>query len=488
MAAPRRPADDDRSAVVADSLCDLSAVELAARLRAAEVSAREVLAAHLERIERVNPTVNAIITLVPERAMERAAALDDHLGRGGEPGPLHGLPVAHKDLAETAGVLTTFGSPIFADHVPTQDALVVERMAVAGAVMVGKTNTPEFGAGSQTFNTLFGVTRNPYDLDRTCGGSSGGAAVSLACGMVAVADGSDMGGSLRNPAAFCNVVGLRPSPGRVPIRRALAPWSPMSVEGPMGRTVDDVTLLLSAIAGPDALVALSLEEPGTGFAPPLRRDLHGIRVAWSPDCGGLPVDPAVREALRPVPDVLSDLGCQVVEGWPDLQAAGEVFQVMRAWQFEVVHGPMIDVRPQDYKDTIVWNVEEARRRSLADHARATALHSALLARVGEFMADVDLLAGPVTQVAPFDLDTEWVTEVDGVPMETYIDWMRSCSDVSVTGLPALSLPFGFTVDGLPVGLQLVGRLRGERDLLAYAAGIEAAVPAGRRRPPVVTAA
>ena len=483
---PSSPAQPGQAS--GESLCDLSAVELAARLRAAEVSAREVLAAHLERIERVNPAVNAIVTLVPELAMDRAAALDEQLAGGAEPGPLHGLPVAHKDLAETAGVRTTFGSPIFADHVPTVDALIVERMAGAGAVMVGKTNTPEFGAGSQTFNTLFGATRNPYDLDRTCGGSSGGAAVSLACGMVAVADGSDMGGSLRNPAAFCNVVGLRPSPGRVPVRRAVAPWSPMSVDGPMARSVTDVALLLSAIAGPDARVALCLEEPGSTFAPPLRHDLRGTRVAWSPDCGGLPVDPAVREALRPVPDVLADLGCEVSEGWPDLNGAREVFQVMRAWQFEVVHGPTIDARRQDYKDTIVWNVEEARRRSLADHARATALHSALLARVGEFMAGVDMVAGPVTQVPPFDLDSEWVSEVDGVRMDTYIDWMRSCSDVTVTGLPALSLPFAFTADGLPVGLQLVGRPRGERDLLDRAAVVEAAAPAGQRRPPVVTAA
>jgi amidase len=467
-------------------LCDLTAVELAALLAAGEVSAREVLEAHLDRIERVNPDVNAIVTLVPDLALARAAALDERLAAGEKPGLLHGLPVAHKDLADTAGVRTTYGSPIFADHVPDHDALIVERMAGAGAVMVGKTNTPELGAGSQTFNAVFGTTRNPYDLERTCGGSSGGAAVSLACGMVALADGSDMGGSLRNPAAFCNVVGLRPSPGRVPHLRSLAPWSPLSVDGPMGRTVDDVSLLLSAVAGPDPRSALALGEAGSNFAPPLRADLTGTRVAWSPDCSGLPVDPDVRDALSGVPDVLSDLGCIVVEGWPDLSAARDVFQTLRAWQFEVVHGPLLDRWPDRLKDTIVWNITEARRRDLADHALATRTQGLLLAEVAEFMQHVDVLAGPVTQVPPFDLGTEWVSEVDGVAMDTYIDWMRSCSDVTVTGLPALSLPFGFTAAGLPVGLQLVGQPRGERDLLACAAAIEAAVPAGRRRPPILS--
>ena len=256
-----------------DDLCALTAVELAARIRAKQVSAREVLTAHLARIERVNPQVNAIVTLVAERAMADATRADEALARGDTPGPLHGLPVAHKDLVDTAGIRTTRGSPFFRDHVPTEDALIVTRIRAAGAVTLGKTNTPEFGAGSQTFNTIFGATKNPYDLTRTCGGSSGGAAVSLACGMLPIADGSDTGGSLRNPAAFCNVVGFRPSPGRVPAESGS--WSPLSVSGPMARTVADVALLLSAIAGPDPRSPLALQDDGARFRAPLGARLQG---------------------------------------------------------------------------------------------------------------------------------------------------------------------------------------------------------------------
>src|SRR3954463_12548324 len=244
-----------------DALCALGAVELVTLIRGKQVSARDVMAAHLARIERVNPKINAIVTLVADRAMADAKLADERQARGGALGPLHGLPVAHKDLVDTAGIRTTYGSPFFRDHVPTQDALIVRRMRAAGAIACGKTNTPEFGAGSQTFNTLFGATRNPWDLAKTCGGSSGGAAVALACGMVSLADGSDMGGSLRNPAAFCSVVGFRPSPGRVPSESGS--WTPLSVSGPMGRSVTDVALLLSAIAGPDPHSPLSIDEdPG----------------------------------------------------------------------------------------------------------------------------------------------------------------------------------------------------------------------------------
>ncbi len=268
----------------------LSAVELAARLRAKDVSAREVMTAHLAQIERVNPRVNAIVTLVAERAMADAARADELIARGGPVGALHGLPIAHKDLVDTAGIRTTRGSPFYRDHVPTIDAPIVTRIRAAGAITIGKTNTPEFGAGSQTFNTIFGATRNPYDLTKTCGGSSGGAAVALACGMLPIADGSDTGGSLRNPAAFCNVVGLRTSPGRVV--RDSSSWSPLAVAGPMARTVGDVALFLSAIAGPDPRNPLSIDEDPARFAAPLERSFAGVRVAWWRDLGGTPFESA----------------------------------------------------------------------------------------------------------------------------------------------------------------------------------------------------
>jgi amidase len=310
-----------------DILCDLGAVELVARMRRRDVSAREVMAAHLSRIERVNPKVNAIVTLVAERAMAGAARADELAARGGPLGALHGLPVAHKDLVDTAGIRTTHGSPFYRDNVPAADALIVSRIRQAGAITCGKTNTPEFGAGSQTFNTLFGATRNPYDLTRTCGGSSGGAAVALACGMVPIVDGSDLGGSLRNPAAFCNVVGLRPSPGRV--AREAASWSPLAVSGPMARSVADVALFLSAMAGPDPRDPLSIAEDAAGFRAPLDRDFKGIRVAWWQGLGGIPFEPEIRRVVDANRRVFESLGCIVEEAEPDFTGVDEAFPALR---------------------------------------------------------------------------------------------------------------------------------------------------------------
>ena len=292
-------------------LCFSSATELAARIRARELSATEVMTAHLERIAQVNPALNAIVTLDADAALASARRADEAQARGAELGPLHGLPVAHKDLVLTRGMRTTFGSPLYKDFVPADDSLVVERQRRAGAITVGKTNTPEFGAGSQTFNEVFGVTRNPYDPTKTCGGSSGGAAVALACGMVALADGSDLGGSLRNPANFCNVVGLRPSIGRVAQWPTQDAWNTLSVCGPMARTVADVALYLSVLAGPDLRDPVSIAEGGERFRAPLARDFTGTRVAWSADLGGLPVDPAVTAVLESQRSVFADLGCRI---------------------------------------------------------------------------------------------------------------------------------------------------------------------------------
>ena len=312
-------------------LCFLPATELARRIRARELSAHEVMAAHLAQIERVNPKVNAIITLLPpEQLLAQAAAADAALARGEAFGPLHGLPIAHKDLTLTQGIRTTYGSPLFKDFIPKQDDLIVERLKGAGAITIGKTNTPEFGAGSQTFNPVFGATLNPYDLTKTCGGSSGGAAVALACGMQPLADGSDMGGSLRNPANFCNVVGFRTAPGRVPAYPKLTAWAPWSVQGPMARTVEDVALMLSVIAGPDPRSPIAIREPGSIFARPLERDFSGVRIAWSRDLGMLPVDPRVTAVIDSRRAVFADLGCIVGEGEPDFRDADEIFKVWRA--------------------------------------------------------------------------------------------------------------------------------------------------------------
>lgn len=470
-----------------DAICDLPATELAARIRSRDLSCVEVLEAHLRRIERVNPRVNAIVTLVPEPALAAARAHDAALAAGTAPAaadaPLLGLPVAHKDLVETRGIRTTYGSPIYADHVPDVDALIVERLRAAGAITIGKTNTPEFGAGSQTFNPVFGATRNPYDLTKTCGGSSGGAAVALACGLVPIADGSDLGGSLRNPAGFCNVVGFRTTPGRVPSWPGGWPYMPFAVDGPMARTVADVALMLSAMAGPDLRAPLSLGDPGHSFAQIPRRDLRGLRVAWSPDLGGLPVDARVAQVFAAQRATFEGLGCAVEEATPDLADADEIFITMRALAYELGHSAHLDQHRDKLKDTVIWNIEQGRRLTGPDVARAMRLHGALLERVRAFFTRYDCLALPVSQVPPFPVEQPYVTEISGMQLGNYLEWMRSCYWISVTLCPAIAVPAGFTPEGLPVGLQLVGPPRGELELLSVALAYEGATEHWRRRPP-----
>jgi amidase len=464
------------------SLVEHTAVELAALLAAGTVSAREVTAAHLDRIDAVGPAVNAVVTVTADAAMQRAGQLDDEFAKTGPVGPLHGLPVAHKDLAETRGVRTTYGSLVFANHVPDFDALHVARMREAGAVSLGKTNTPEFGAGSHTFNEIFGATRNPYDFSKSSGGSSGGAAAALAARLIALADGSDMGGSLRNPAAFCNVVGLRPSPGRVPVWPTGDPWSPMSLVGPMARTVRDLALLLDAMAGPDDRSPLSLETPDRSFSSVFAEPRGRLRVAFSPDLGGLPVDPQVRAGLAEARAVLEQLGCDVVDDTPDLRGADEAFTTWRAVSFAASYAPLLRKHRDRLKDTVVWNIEQGMALTGDDIARAIRLRARVHENARTFFESYDVLCAPVTQVPPFDVELDWVHDIDGTPMSTYIEWMRSCTRITVTGLPAMSVPCGFTDAGLPIGMQLVGRARGERALLQLAAGFEDATRHWKRSP------
>lgn len=468
----------------APDICFLTAAELARLIRQGELSAREVMAAHIAQIERVNPRVNAIVTFLPERALADADAADRKLARREAIGPLHGLPIAHKDLVDTKGIRTTRGSPIFKDHVPTEDALIVERLRQAGAITVGKTNTPEFGAGSQTFNEVFGETLNPYDLTKTCGGSSGGAAVALACGMLPLADGSDMGGSLRNPASFCNVVGLRPAPGRVPVYPRPAGWFPISVQGPMARTVQDTALLLSAMAGPDPRSPIAIAEPGGKFGLPLDRDFKGVRIAWSRDLGGLPVDRRVMQAMDAQRRVFEGFGARVEEAVPDLRDADDVFKVWRAWYFALAFGDLLQTHRRYLKDTIVWNVEEGLKLTGSQIARAERLRTDLYHRVRVFMQRYEFLICPVSQVPPFDVKTRFIAEINGEKMGTYIDWMKSCYFISATGHPAISVPCAFTADGLPVGIQIVGRHQDDWGVLQLANAFEQATGIWKQRPAV----
>lgn len=463
----------------------LSAVELSHLIRTRAVSCVEVMEAHLRQIERVNPRVNAIVTKVPaDQVLERAASADRVLASGADVGPLHGLPVAHKDLFETSGLRTTWGSALYADFVPKRDALIVERQKRAGAITIGKTNTPEFGAGSQTFNEVFGATANPYDVSRTCGGSSGGSAVALACGMVPLADGSDLGGSLRNPAAFCNIVGFRPSGGRVPAWPAELGWCSLGVHGPMGRSVADVALLLSAIAGPDARCPYSIDAAGETFRHGLDRDFSGVRIAWCRDFGGIPMDPRVTEVLERQRHIFEQVGCAVEDTEPDWRGADEAFRVLRAWMFASRFGNLTAQQKSQLKETIIRNMDDGLKLTGLEVAEAEKKRTRLFHRLRKFMETFEFLVLPVTQVVPFDIAQPYVSEINGITLETYIDWMKSCYFVSVTGLPAISVPGGFTADGLPVGLQIVGRHRDDFGVLQLAAAFESAVNFGKRRPEI----
>lgn len=467
-------------------ICFMTATEMARRIRAGELSCREVMQAHLARIERVNPKVNAIVTQISsEQVLAAADAADNALARGENTGPLHGLPIAHKDLVPTRNLRTTWGSPIFKDFVPDHDGLIVQRLKNAGAITIGKTNTPEFGAGSQTFNQVFGETLNPYDITKTCGGSSGGAAVALACGMLPLADGSDMGGSLRNPGNFCNITGFRTSPGRVPVWPNLVAWSPLAVQGPMARTVQDLALMLSVIAGPHPLSPISIAEPGNLFARPLDREFKGVQIAWSKDLGELPVDPRVTRVLEAQRHVFESLGCVVEEDQPDFADADEVFKVWRAWNFELELNDLLKSKRELLKDSVVWNIEEGQKLTGPQIGKAEVKRTELYHRVREFMDTHEFLICPVNQVPPFDINQPWVQEINGVKMNTYIDWMKSCYYITVTGLPAISVPCGFTPEGLPVGMQIVGRHNDDFGVLQIAHAFEQATGMWKHRPPAI---
>jgi len=472
------------AAQATSSVCFMSTVEMARLIRAKKLSAREALAEHLKQIERVNPKVNAIVTLVPEMAAADAAKADEMQARKETMGPLHGLPVAHKDLFETKGIRTTFGSPLYKDNIPTVDDIVVERIQRAGAITVGKTNTPEFGSGSQTFNQVFGATHNPYDLTKTCGGSSGGAAVALACGLTPVATGSDTGGSLRNPAAFCNVVGFRPSIGRVPNPNAAFAWSTLSTSGCLGRSIADLAFVLSTIAGPDARAPLSINEPGEHFARPLDRSFKGVRVAWFKDLGGVPFDPRVRAVVDAHRKTFESLGCIVEQADPDFTLAEVAFRVLRAWNSANTYGARLREQPDAFKDTLTGEIEEGLRLTGMDVARAETAHGQLWRRFQAFLDKYEYFVLPTTQLPAFDVNTPYPREIAGVRFDNYIDWMKSCWYISATGNPAASVPGGFTPEGLPVGVQIVGRNKEDFSVLQMAHAFELATGFGKKRPAI----
>lgn len=472
---------------VSSDLCDLSALTLLDLQRKKEVSAVDILNSHLSRIEAVNPQVNALVTIADESALRnRAAEIDAQWARGVWQGPLHGLPVSQKDLTATRGVRTTFGSKAFARHIPEHSALIARRCDAAGALMIGKSNTPEFGAGSHTFNEVFGVTRNPWDLSKSAGGSSGGAAASVACGMNPLACGSDMGGSLRNPAAWNAVVGLRPSPGRVP--RAPDPngWATLGVDGPMARNVADTALLLSAISGPSGETATEITEPGSRFAQPLQRDFRGTRVAMSVQLAGLAVDPEIQRTVQAQATVFESMGCEVEFADPDLGDAEDVFRIERAWMI----GSLVDRLDAGARAQLKPEIEAEcrlhRSLSAADLGDMFARKTALFERMRRFMDNHAYYVLPATQMLPFDADLRWPTEFMGMHYNSYIDWMRICWYLSSTESPVLAMPCGFSVSGLPIGLQIAGRFRDDWGLLQFGHAYETAAAHRTIRPPLIS--
>ncbi|MEO8135216.1 MAG: amidase [Betaproteobacteria bacterium] len=465
------------------NLNELSASELSRKLVACEVSAREVLADHLAQIERINAKVNAIVSLDPDGAYAQADVIDARRAAGETLGPLAGLPIACKDMERVKGMRTTFGSPIYRDFVPDADTLMVERFRNHGLVVIGKTNTPEFALGSQTFNTVFGKTLNPWDLTKTCGGSSGGAAVAVSTRMLPFADGSDLGASLRNPANFCNAVGIRPTPGRVPVWPETDLWVNLSVHGAIGRTAQDTALLLYAQSGGDRRVPNAIWEDATPFKRPLDRDFKGVRVAYSPTLGGLPVEAAVREAINAGIAHFSALGCIVEEAEPDLHEADDCFQVLRGYRMAMLYGPLLEKHRDQLKDTAIWNIEMGLALTPAQIYEATRQHSRIYATMQQFMERYEFLLAPVNQVLPFPVDQPYVSEINGQQLDTYLDWMKSCFRITMTAHPALSAPIGFA-GGLPVGVQIVGRYRDELGILQLAHALEQVQPLWKQAPPV----
>lgn len=466
-----------------EDLIALSACEAVTRLRAGEVSPVELVDAAAARIEAVNPAVNAIPTLCLDQAREAAQTIVQP--ENPEPGWLGGLPVVVKDLNEVAGVRTTYGSPIFAENVPERDEVMVETLKRRGAIVIGKANTPEFGSGANTFNEVFGKTRNPWNTDMTCGGSSGGSAVSVATGMSWLATGNDLGGSLRTPASFCSIVGLRPSVGRVAHGAGLM-WQDIHqtlvAEGPLGRSVADVALMLDAQCGYDPRDPKSLHAPAMPFLQAAQEPRAPKRIGYTPDLGIGPVDREVAQICAAAAARFSEAGAEVSEAAPDFTGAMDTFQTLRAALFATIAAPLLDNHRDQLKPEMVWQIEKGMAFSAGDVGRASIARTKLYERVLNWFGDYDLLALPAAIVPPFDVDIRYVEQVGDHRFDNYVDWIYITYAITLTGCPAISVPAGFTASGLPVGIQLVGRPFGEAELLSYAARLEEILGLEQRTP------
>jgi amidase len=472
----------------AEDLCFTPAVELREMLRKKAISPVELMQAFLARIDEVNPVINAYCTLVPEMALEAARKAEATIMQGGEVGLLTGIPVSIKDIVPTAGIRTTFGSKLYENLVPSEDALVVERVKEAGGIIVGKTNTPEFAAGGSTFNQVFGITRNPWNTDFTVGGSSGGAAAAVAAGIGPLAQGSDLGGSLRQPASFCGVVGFRPSPGRVPKYPNELNWDDQSVQGPIARTIPDTALFLDAMSGPDGRSPVSLPKETPPFLQAAQKPEAGnLKIAWSDNLNLMPVDPVVLGEARKAIDVFRGLGCDVVEDCPDFSGARETALILRGVRFVAIYGERYQNDPEFRRwvnPLVTGNIEDGLKLTVQDIAWAHRQRSEIWVKMKAFFDKYDLLLTPTAPIPPFNAEMKFPTEIAGKPMENYLDWLMLTYAITMTGHPAISVPCGWTEKGLPIGVQIVGRHHGDAALLRAAAAFEQAAPWAGKRPPV----
>ncbi|GAA4169609.1 amidase [Gryllotalpicola koreensis] len=466
-----------------------SARALADGIAAREISAAEVMRAHLDRIADVEHDVAAFVSMVPEaEAMAMADAADRAVAAGEPLGPLHGLPTGVKDLIDVAGLPTSHGSAAYLDAAPaTSDSVLAENLRRAGALIIGKTNTPEVGLGTLTFNPVRGVCRNPWDLSRHAGGSSGGAGAALAAGMLPIADGSDSGGSIRYPASFCNIVGLRPTPGTVPTGRLGNGWDPHGVLGPMARDSADVALILSGISGLDRRAPLSWVPDAAVFSEVAPLPVEQICLGWSPDVGGLPIDPEVRQALSRAREQLEAAGVEIIDLEPDLAGADECWQAIEMFGFGTDGSARFAEGRTGFRDDYLRNVAEGRALTADQYAAALAQRTQIFRRTAEVLTKVDAVIYPATPVAAPAAELEWVPEVDGVVFDRYFLWQRAACRLTVTGHPVLATPAGFTSGGLPVGMQLLGPSRGDARLLAIGMAVEAVLGHVGRVPTAIPA-
>jgi len=486
----RAPAEAETSAPASmpDDLCFASARDLARLIARRQLSARELMAAHLRQIARLNPRINAIVAkLGDDECLALADSADSRQARGDPLAALHGLPIAIKDTEPVVGFPFTRGSPIFRNDMPKADSVIVERLRRAGSLIIGKTNMPEFGMGSHTYNRVYGTTVNPYNPAKSAGGSSGGAAAALAAGMLPIANGTDLGGSLRNPGNFNNVVGFRPTVGLVPTAPNPMPFGNLTVKGPLARSVADVAFLMTVMAGADGRDPSGYPSDPAVFDKPLERGLKGVRVAWCPDLGGLPLDPEVRAVLAGQRATFERLGCDVEEAIPDLAGADEAFLTLRAWRSWNSYGSLLPDHRGEMKPEAIGEIEAGSKVTAADLTKAMTTQALVMERMRQFQEKYEFVICAVNQVPPFDATLDWPKEIAGIRMDHYVAWMKSTYWITTTAHPAISVPAGFTPGGLPVGIQLVGRYRADFELLQFACMFEQATGFGKKRPASCTA-